>query len=251
MVIPPILRLIIIFAAVFILLFSGCVHNVPTNEPTPTNMASPTVYITLTPPSPTPTAKPSPTSVPIPTATPTATPTPPPYGSYILSGTHLTPNTQFYFNPAGSSPEALRTLQAAMNTWDSKIPAVIFKPLITGNSVPCQLDGKNTIGFGPLSTGVLAETWCWGNGEIDMIFNTAYLWGNDPDGEGPLKLPLNTFDLQNTATHEFGHVIGLNDIYNTAFTYVTMYGEADTAETYKDSLSPPDIYGAQLIYGAS
>jgi hypothetical protein len=136
-----------------------------------------------------------------------------------------------------------------MNTWASKIPAGRFKPIITGNSTPCQLDGKNTIGFGPLDTGTLAETWTWGNGEIDMIFNTYYLWGTDPDGEGPLHLPVNTYDLQNTATHEFGHVVGLNDIYNTAFSYVTMYGEADTAESYKDSLSPPDIYAVQLIYG--
>lgn len=238
-----IVKLLVAFAALLIILTAGCV-KVETNH---TDMASPTIYITPAPPSPTPTAKPSPTSVPSPTATPTATP---PSGSYILSGTHLNPNTQFYFNPTGSSPEALHTLQAAMNTWDSKIPAAIFNPIIIGSSTPCQLDGKNTIGFGPRDVGILAETWCWGNGEIDMIFNTNYLWGNDPDGEGPLVLPYNTYDLQNTATHEFGHVIGLNDIYNSAFIYVTMFGQADTAETYKDSLSPPDIYAAQQIYGA-
>jgi Xaa-Pro aminopeptidase len=59
----------------------------------------------------------------------------------------------------------------------------------------------------------MCTTWYYGDTneivEFGMIFNTAYGWGIDKDGEGTKYQLLNAFDVQNIATHELGHGIGL------------------------------------------
>jgi len=56
-------------------------------------------------------------------------------------------------------------------------------------------------------------------------------------------------DLENIATHEIGHGAGLNDIYSSSCTAVTMYGYSDYGETSKRTLEIPDIQGLQTLYG--
>ena len=56
-------------------------------------------------------------------------------------------------------------------------------------------------------------------------------------------------DLQNIATHELGHSAGLNDIYSSTCSEVTMYGYSSYGETKKRTLEQPDITGLQKIYG--
>jgi predicted Zn-dependent protease len=56
-------------------------------------------------------------------------------------------------------------------------------------------------------------------------------------------------DLQNIATHEFGHAVGLGDIYDTACSSVTMYGYSDYGDTVKRTLETPDITGLRTLYG--
>ncbi|MDP3026842.1 MAG: matrixin family metalloprotease, partial [Nanoarchaeota archaeon] len=57
-------------------------------------------------------------------------------------------------------------------------------------------------------------------------------------------------DLQNIATHELGHGVGLADIYSTACSSVTMYGYSYYGDTEKRTLETPDITGLQTLYGA-
>jgi predicted Zn-dependent protease len=56
-------------------------------------------------------------------------------------------------------------------------------------------------------------------------------------------------DLQNIATHETGHGLGLDDVYQKTCSAVTMYGYSDYGETQKRTLETPDIVGLQMIYG--
>ncbi|PJA83788.1 MAG: peptidase M10A and M12B matrixin and adamalysin, partial [Candidatus Nealsonbacteria bacterium CG_4_9_14_3_um_filter_37_29] len=56
-------------------------------------------------------------------------------------------------------------------------------------------------------------------------------------------------DLQNIATHELGHGVGLGDVYETACSEVTMYGYSNYGETQKRTLEAPDITGLQTLYG--
>ena len=55
-------------------------------------------------------------------------------------------------------------------------------------------------------------------------------------------------DLQNIATHEIGHGIGLGDLYNTC-TQETMYGYSTEGDVSKRTLNSGDISGLQKIYG--
>jgi hypothetical protein len=55
-------------------------------------------------------------------------------------------------------------------------------------------------------------------------------------------------DLQNIATHEFGHAVGLDDVYENACSEVTMYGYSTEMETKKRTLEQPDIKGFLTIY---
>ena len=57
-------------------------------------------------------------------------------------------------------------------------------------------------------------------------------------------------DLENIATHELGHGLGLGDLYKDACSDVTMFGYSTEGETKKRTLEPADIAGIQELYGA-
>ena len=49
-------------------------------------------------------------------------------------------------------------------------------------------------------------------------------------------------------THEFGHALGLLDLYGGSDSEKTMYGYAYPGETKKRTLHSDDINGVQTIY---
>lgn len=161
-------------------------------------------------------------------------------------------------NPTNSGmidSDVLNTLNTSINTWDSQTSAAVFgslTPNYTAN-FDSTADGKDEISFGPYSQpGVIAVTRIWGYfsgspasryiSEFDLLFNTAYTWGN-------ADLTSTVMDLQNIAIHELGHALGLNDIYTSSCSAVTMYGYSDYGETSKRTLEAPDITGLRTLYG--
>ena len=76
-----------------------------------------------------------------------------------------------------------------------------------------------------------------------MLFNTRFDWRK-------ASLDPTKMDLQNIATHEFGHSVGLGDLYSSTCSEVTMYGYSTEGETKKQTLEEPDITGLQVLYGA-
>ena len=110
-----------------------------------------------------------------------------------------------------------------------------------------KLDGHNTIVFGDYPTsGVIAVTIIWYNRaskaivEFDMVLDTSFTWGIGETGK---------MDLQNIVTHELGHGLGLNDVYQTGAYRETMYGYATEGETIKRSLYIGDQTGITKLYG--
>lgn len=118
-------------------------------------------------------------------------------------------------------------------------------------------DGVQAIGFGPISdtygSDTLAVTVYWySRGKIggyskvlhfDMMFNTAYSWStaaaaDSCGGSG-------AFDVLNVATHEAGHVYGLN--HNNDCN-LTMNPTASEGETIKSTLAAGDKKGIQALY---
>jgi len=135
-------------------------------------------------------------------------------------------------------------------TWD----AATSKELMDGYTIDYTAvygvqNYENAIVFGDYPTkGVIAVTTVWYNPatkaivEFDIMFDTDWTWGTDGS---PDKM-----DLQNIATHELGHGVGLGDVYDTACSHVTMYGYSDYGETQKRTLEQPDITGLRVLYGA-
>ena len=160
-------------------------------------------------------------------------------------------------NPDGLEENFITSaISASAEEWDNYTDIELFNDyqLIDNGSWDgwqgSTTDGRSELLFGVYpDESVIAVTVIWGyfSGppglreilEFDVLFNTYYPWGN---GE------LDKMDLQNIATHELGHGIGLDDVYDTACAEVTMYGYSDYGEIKKRTLEAPDIEGLLKLY---
>jgi len=128
----------------------------------------------------------------------------------------------------------------------------------SGSTAPVTInssstDGLNTVAFAPLSNaGAIAVTYIWGNFsgltsrrqlvEWDQIYSDSYAWSKDATGNS------DKMDFENIATHELGHSMGMNDLYNSKCDLETMYGYASYGETLKRDLGQWDIVGIKTLY---
>ncbi len=129
---------------------------------------------------------------------------------------------------------------------------------ILGNEIAGIVDGADTISpddknevlFGSLDQGIIGVTVVWGvfSGkpsnrrlvEWDQVYNTYYQWSDS--GEA------NKMDLENIATHELGHSVGLADLYDADCGEETMYGYSTEGEIKKRDLNTGDIAGIAKLY---
>jgi len=149
-------------------------------------------------------------------------------------------------------------ISASANEWDSHTSTTLYSGYTvdysaTWDDSPSNVDYKNEYVFGSYpDSGVIAVTNVWYTRfsrqivDYDVLFNTASYTFADCSSGGCSS----AMDLQEIATHETGHGLGLADIYSTSCSYVTMYGYASYGETLKRDLAGPDITGLQKMYGA-
>jgi hypothetical protein len=183
----------------------------------------------------------------------------PPKGSgscYALTGySWKTLPVSYVINP--NNPQGLSgsfvtsTIGTAAETWDAATSSELFNNTYTidGTAQYGVQDYQNSIVFGDYpDNNVIAVTSMWfiprGHRmvEFDMEFNTRYTWGD-------ASIDASVMDLQNIATHELGHSAGLNDIYSTSCSAVTMYGYSSNGEMSKRTLEQADIGGLRAMYG--
>ena len=177
---------------------------------------------------------------------------------YKYSGIHWAsddPSVTYTVDTYGSGLNqdlAVSIIVASFETWDKETGTEVFGEsleLYNSQLTAGELDYVNAVVWGNYPTsGVIAVTYFWyysGTGEIvdvDTMFDTDYTWGDatgDPD----------VMDLQNIATHEFGHWLVLDDMYNRPARTQTMYGYSTEGETIKRTLESGDIAGLEAIYG--
>lgn len=163
------------------------------------------------------------------------------------------PNTSYYVNASGvsvTSDSVINAVVAAMNEW-TNVPTSSFEFFYGGTtSNTYGYNSMNTVSFRNMGGGsVLAVNGFWyvpSTGEMiesDIEFNTYYTYAaNGAAG---------AFDIQNIATHEFGHSLSLKDLYSGADSEKTMYGYASSGETKKISLHQDDIDGISFLYPSS
>jgi hypothetical protein len=154
--------------------------------------------------------------------------------------------------------QVVQAVENSFESWDAESSKDLFDPPLQNTRAKASLanpDRKNVVTWGRLSDkNVVALTSIWyytTTKEIidaDMVFNTYYKWGIDKDGEGTQNTLPAAFDIQNIGTHEAGHVCSLADLYDPAYSAMTMFGYASYGEVNKISLEKGDIAGLRAIY---
>ena len=160
-------------------------------------------------------------------------------------------------NPDGLTEEFIvDAISSGAEEWDVNTSANLFGSSTIDNDSSWDgdaPDSRNEMVFGDYpQDGVIAVAIVWGYfggrpsnrqiTEFDILFDTDFVWG---DGEANQEL----MDLQNIATHEIGHGLGLGDLYNTACIHETMYGFSTEGDIKKRDLNEGDIEGIQALYG--
>lgn len=105
-------------------------------------------------------------------------------------------------------------------------------------------DGDNTVSWGQ-TDGSLAKTRWWVDAsgsltEFDIIFAEDRRWGIDGAAD--------RFDIQNAATHEAGHTLVLDDLYDPQAAERVMYGYIRKGEIHKRALHRDDIASICALY---
>jgi len=170
----------------------------------------------------------------------------------LFRGIRWADTMQYEANTTGSRLEdsVVRTaLSASLETWDTAITGgfELFGAIGTSDKISIGYDNTNLVMWDNLgSDGIIAMNSFWFYRttkeivESDVVFNTNYSWSlSGEDGK---------MDLQNIATHEFGHN-GLADLYVSKSAELTMYGYSGYGETKKQTLGTGDILGIQALYG--
>ena len=178
---------------------------------------------------------------------------------YELWDGYLAETAEYWINPnvslvTGGDP--VEAVNNAAEIWDAVTGDELFSYGGTTTKSWYEKDSQNTISwvkFTPRNYIAVAVMWydpeimiIW---EFDMVFNTFHKWGIDPVKEDKDTIK-RAFDIQNIATHEFGHPVGLDDLYDKIYSEFTMYGYSSKGETKKCSLEEGDIAGAQSLYEA-
>lgn len=112
-------------------------------------------------------------------------------------------------------------------------------------------DLKNIVAWGRTSGTALAVTYVryLSNGQVidvDTILNKKFPWSWS---NSATCAETTSYDAENILTHELGHWIGLDDMYDAAnYQHATMYGYGAKGEVKKDTLTTGDQAGAAAIY---
>lgn len=126
-------------------------------------------------------------------------------------------------------------LANSMSTWNAQSSPFAFNSGSSGHQFKTANNGTgNPIALTLCNVSGSAVTGC------DTTFNTSFAWSTSGAA--------GAYDVQNTATHELGHWLILNDLWGGGNTEKTMYGTAATGETKKRTLDADDINGINAVY---
>lgn len=143
-------------------------------------------------------------------------------------------------------------IESGVNEWDyyTSRNLVVDTYTVDTSAAWGVQDWKNAIVFGNYpDAGVIAVTTYWrylrgGNiAEFDILMDEDFTWGDATID--PAKM-----DFQNIFTHEFGHALGLSDIYTSTCNIQTMFGYSWEGDVQKRTLESGDIAGLQRLYGS-
>ncbi len=158
-----------------------------------------------------------------------------------------------YMGPKWSTPATTFSLASSIpSTWASAIQAAAQGWNQGGSRFAFSLNATSphTISLADLGGGsTLASTrveyyqTSQQMVRFSMTFNNRYTWS--------ISGQAGQFDVQNIATHELGHALGLNHPGAAECGEETMWSSAGVGETKKRSLEPGDKNGLVTLYGTA
>jgi len=159
----------------------------------------------------------------------------------ISGGVKLAANSKYKVDTTGAPNGTGTAIAASVDEWQR----------YTANDPILGVDAASTnvLLWSRLQAGTIAVTQMWINTRTKTIvkftitFNDYYGWSTSRTGQA------NMMDVQNIATHELGHALGLSDLYNNRDSELTMYGYSDFADIDKRTLGLGDALGAQRLFG--
>ena len=160
-----------------------------------------------------------------------------PVGYYLVTGNV----------PAGADGEA--AVHNAFETWNAASSSVQYDFAGYLPEGAQQYDGKNVVywvydnwPYDPTLAALTFRYYDTSNGRLldaDTVFNgEKFTWTAGGSG----------YDIQNSATHEVGHIGGLG---HSADPEATMYAKTQAGETKKRTLEADDVAGIEAIYGGT
>jgi hypothetical protein len=158
----------------------------------------------------------------------------------------------YYINPANkymSETAALSAIQAAASNWSAQSNANIllyYMGRTSGASI--SANGRNEVFFRDESNGLYGQTYVWWDGtgaliETDTVFYTGgytFLAGGIACAGGALY-------LQDAATHELGHALGLG---HSSVSTASMNPYMNACTTSFRTLDADDLAGVESLYPA-
>lgn len=179
---------------------------------------------------------------------------------YLWAGWKMPASGITYKINYGSKPGNLSTSQvstaiiSSFATWTTADSKQTFNYGGSTLVKAAKYDRINAVLFKGITSSAIAITYVWyypSTGqlaEVDTVFNKMYPWSYTAyTGSNDCGGVAGTYDLQDIGTHEFGHWVGLDDLYASTDKDLTMYGYGDTRELKKDSLGKGDITGVRAI----
>lgn len=176
------------------------------------------------------------------------------WAGWIMPSAGMTYKINFQTLPRNLDPSLTQiAIDNSFDTWTDADPNQIFNYGGTTNVKTNKYDGTNAILFKSSRSGAIATTYVWYYVssrqlvEADTVFNKSYKWSVSDPNSGDCAGPTDSYDVQNIGTHEFGHWIGLDDLYNSNVKDLTMYGYGELGELKKNSLGQGDLTGVLSI----
>jgi hypothetical protein len=158
-------------------------------------------------------------------------------------------------NPANadvSANAAINAIQYAMDVWGTQGGTSLrYQYGGVASDTATAYDNRNVVFFRNASNGsTIATTYSWWDSSNHLVDSDVIFWDGGftfytgTTGCGPIS---NSAYIEDIATHELGHMLGLN---HSPYPDATMYGSYGSCSQEMRSLSSDDIAGVQSLYGA-
>ncbi|KPL21432.1 MAG: hypothetical protein AMJ93_09610 [Anaerolineae bacterium SM23_84] len=182
---------------------------------------------------------------------------------YGLGGWRLSGLVEYQVNEGtipASVQDPLDAIANSFQVWEAQAQGEVG--FAYGGSTRVKVarnDGLHIVAWGNVSLrDAIAVTYIWyypSTGDVvdvDTIMNVRLPWSytrvTDPDQADQVCGDLYSYEAQNILTHELGHWMGLDDLYDSMDKDLTMYGYGDKGELKKETLGLGDMLGIGELY---